>query len=82
MRLIKCNIYLAKHADCGINPGLRSFFCLHIGLKAWGEVEWRRIYTTRWTTVGMTPRRNGLISAAVTADVLRIVQERVASVHP
>lgn len=82
MRLIKCNIYLAKHADCGINPGLRSFFCLHIGLKAWGEVEWRRIYITRWITVGMTPRRNGTIFAAVIADFFRIVQERVAFVHP
>ncbi|MNO80040.1 hypothetical protein D3C76_712320 [compost metagenome] len=53
MRLIKWNIYLAKHADCGINPGLRSFFYLYIGLKAWGEVEWRRIYITLLTTVGM-----------------------------
>jgi hypothetical protein len=80
--LIKCNINLAKHADCGINPGLRSFFCLHIGLKAWGEIDWRRIYITRWITDGMTPRRNGLVFAAVNADVFQNVLERAVFVLP
>lgn len=39
MMLIKCNIYLAKHADCGNNPGLRSFFVYIDILIFWEEVS-------------------------------------------
>lgn len=79
--LIKCNINLAKHADCGINPGLRSFLSTY-RFKSMGEIDWRRICITRWITDGMTPRRNGLVFAAVNADVFQNVLEGEVFVLP
>lgn len=81
MRLIKCNIYLAKHADCGINPGLRSFLSSY-RLKSMegSRMEKNIYYPLDYGWYDSKEKWNHFCSSK--CRFFRSVQERVAFVHP